>query len=277
MADSIQQAYVSARAALLDALEALGPHRQALILVGAQAIYLHTGEGEFSVSPFTYDADLAIDPTELADEPRIIELMRQAGFHQTDQPGIYRKADGTEVDLLVPEALSGPGRRGARLGAHGSRAAMKVYGLEGVVVDHGPRLVSALEPRDQRTYAIEVAGPAALLVAKLHKVGERIGQRPHRQDHKDAFDIYRILRAISRADLVASLSRLRHDPRSAAVTAEALELLREHFCTTEGRGLQMVVRHVEGLEDPAFIAASCVALSRELLSAVDEAYRRPGA
>jgi hypothetical protein len=35
--------YILARAALLDALEALGAQREAAILVGAQAIYLHTG------------------------------------------------------------------------------------------------------------------------------------------------------------------------------------------------------------------------------------------
>ena len=35
---------ISAREGLLDAVEALGPHSEAVILVGAQAIYVHTGE-----------------------------------------------------------------------------------------------------------------------------------------------------------------------------------------------------------------------------------------
>jgi hypothetical protein len=43
--------YVNAREVLLDALEALGAHRASLILVGAQAIYLHTGEAEIAVAP----------------------------------------------------------------------------------------------------------------------------------------------------------------------------------------------------------------------------------
>ena len=34
--------YVDARETLLDAVEALGPHGDAVILVGAQAIYVHT-------------------------------------------------------------------------------------------------------------------------------------------------------------------------------------------------------------------------------------------
>jgi hypothetical protein len=44
---------VSARRALLDALDALGPHRDAVILVGAQAIYLHTGSAEVADVPPT--------------------------------------------------------------------------------------------------------------------------------------------------------------------------------------------------------------------------------
>ena len=36
------QDYIAARETLLDAVEALGPHSDAVILVGAQAIYVHT-------------------------------------------------------------------------------------------------------------------------------------------------------------------------------------------------------------------------------------------
>ena len=54
-----------ARRVLLDGLVALGEHRQALILVGAQAIYLHTGDADLAVAPFTTDSDLVLDPTRL--------------------------------------------------------------------------------------------------------------------------------------------------------------------------------------------------------------------
>jgi hypothetical protein len=36
--------YIQARRVLLDVLDALGSHRQSIVLVGAQAVYLHTGE-----------------------------------------------------------------------------------------------------------------------------------------------------------------------------------------------------------------------------------------
>lgn len=54
--------YVLARFVLLDALQALGPHLDAVVLVGAQAVYFHTGNVELIVVPTTTDADLALFP-----------------------------------------------------------------------------------------------------------------------------------------------------------------------------------------------------------------------
>lgn len=271
MANSNEPEYIRARSALLDALEALGPHRQSIILIGAQAIYLHTGETEFAVAPFTYDADLALDPRSLAEAPRIIEAMQAAGFSPTDQPGIYTKTDRSQVDLLVPAALGGrPGHRGAGLGHHGNRAAMQVRGIEGALVDCKPTPITAMEANDPRQFVIEVAGPAALLVAKVHKVAERVGQPLHRQDDKDAFDIYRLLRAVQTEDLATNLKRLRYHELSATVTQEALPLFKELFSEATAIGTQMVIRHVEGLEDVDFIAASCVSLSQDLLNALGD-------
>jgi hypothetical protein len=45
---------------------------------------------------------------------------------------------------------------------------------------------------DMPLAAINVAGPAALLVAKLHKLGER-KDAPHRLIDKHAYDVYRLL------------------------------------------------------------------------------------
>lgn len=71
---------VAARGVLLDALDALGTHRKAVVLVGAQAIYLHVGEGDLAVAPYTTDGDLAIDPRELDDEPELARTLEAAGF-----------------------------------------------------------------------------------------------------------------------------------------------------------------------------------------------------
>ena len=68
--------------------------------------------------------------------PSIIDAMRGAGFVLGDQPGLFSRDERHKVDLLVPAAVGGAGRRGARLGVHGTRAAMKVHGLEGALVSH---------------------------------------------------------------------------------------------------------------------------------------------
>ena len=59
--------YVAARRVLLDALTALTGHLDNLILVGAQAVYHHTGEGLLNVPLMTTDADLAINVDGLCD------------------------------------------------------------------------------------------------------------------------------------------------------------------------------------------------------------------
>ena len=69
MPGDVDPLYVRARTALLDALDALEPHLDALVLVGAQAVYLHTSETELAVAEYTTDADLAVAPGELADTP----------------------------------------------------------------------------------------------------------------------------------------------------------------------------------------------------------------
>jgi hypothetical protein len=62
--------YVRARTALLDAVGALHAHRHALVLVGAQAIYLHTGDADLAVAEYTTHADFTVSPADLADACR---------------------------------------------------------------------------------------------------------------------------------------------------------------------------------------------------------------
>ncbi len=71
--------YVAARRALLDALDALAPHLDALVLVGAQAVYLHTGASQLAVAAYTTDADMAIAPDLISDTPLVEGLLTDAG------------------------------------------------------------------------------------------------------------------------------------------------------------------------------------------------------
>jgi hypothetical protein len=112
----VDELYVLARSVLLDALDALGPHREACVLVGAQAIYLRVGEADLAVAPFTTDGDLIIDPRRLSDVPPVERGLPAAGFalRGEDSVGIWvtrRETHGhadieVAVDMLVPEAVS---------------------------------------------------------------------------------------------------------------------------------------------------------------------------
>ena len=263
---------IDARETLLDAVEALGPHIDAAILVGAQAIYVHTEseDSSFALAPFTYDADIVLDPKLLGSSPAIVDAMSRAGFRLGDQPGLYRRGVGPRVDLLVPESVGGPGRRAARLGGHGNRAAMKVHGLEGALVSHTRVKVGSLSPGTDRSCILKVARPSALLVAKMHKIGERLQDSDARRREpiaKDAFDVYRLLRAVDTPEMASEFQFLRAHEVSSRVTTEALSMFQDLFSTRSGTGTGLVVQSVRGLENPDFIAESSVALSRDLLEA----------
>ena len=140
--------YVAARTVLLDALEALGSQREAIIVVGAQAIYMHSEDGGIAgYAPYTTDADLALAPSRLADEPHIEKLLEDASFVQKGDPGIWWKTtivDGmprdVEVDIMVPEHFApAGGRRSVRLPPHDKMIARKAIGLEGAILDHDLR------------------------------------------------------------------------------------------------------------------------------------------
>jgi hypothetical protein len=262
--------YVLARRVLLDALEALGPHRAAVILIGAQAIYLHTGDTGLSVVPYTTDADIALNPERLAARPPLEVALRAAGFElRPDQPGTWNSPDARiPIDLMVAEALGGGGRRAARLGpVHGNRVARKGLGLEAAVVDSSPLVVGALDLQDPRRIEVAVAGPAALLVMKLHKLADR-QQTPTRLDDKDALDVYRLLQTIPLIVFLDGFERLTASSLSARVSRQALDLLQVLFSSPTATGSSMAARALAPIEDPATIAASCAALAADLFAAV---------
>lgn len=118
--------------------------------------------------------------------------MQEAGFSLLQrkdhaEPGSWvttRRVGAEElivpVDLIVPEAFSpAGGRRSVQLGAHDKMAVRRTHGLEAALVDNGTLTIGALDSSDERSVEVRVAGPAALLVAKLHKLHDRAaaGQR----------------------------------------------------------------------------------------------------
>lgn len=274
----MDELYVIARRVLLDALDALGEHRDATILVGAQAIYLHTGDADLGVVAYTTDADLAFDPDLLAEIPPLEQALEGAGFvGSTSAIGIWKTRRRTsasldidvQVDLLVPTTASpGTGRRAARLPGHGVNAARKVDGLEGVLVDLAEHDIASLEPAaDPRVVRAKVAGPGALLVAKMFKIHERRGSA--RANDKDALDVLRILQGVSTEGLARRFESILADTRSANTGARALDLFAELFGSRASEGAIMAVRAAQPVMDADQVRLTCEALAGDLLEVLE--------
>lgn len=263
---------VQTRAALLDAIDALGAHRDAVIVIGAQAVHLRTGGVDVAIAETTKDADVALDPRSLADDPLVEAAMTSAGFLPAvpPQPGSWATPAGIPVDLMVPEALAGAGgrsARGARIPPHSRKATRRARGLEAVLVDNDEIEIRALDPRDARSVRVRVAGPAALLVAKVHKIWER-RDSPSRLNDKDAHDAYRLLRKYETVGLAEILERLLDDQLSRDVTAEAIDHLAELFGSSDALGAVMAGRAEEGLGDPEQVAVAISILAGDLVADV---------
>jgi len=280
---------VRTRRALLDALDALEGQRDALVVIGAQALYFHTGSAPVAMSEETKDADIGIDRTKLREDPRIEAALEDAGFHRdlkSPQPGTWINTDGIPVDLMVPEAMAGEAgsnRRGARIPPHDKGAMRRAIGLEGTVVDNAVEEVRSLEPGDERAFSVRMAGPGALLVAKLHKVGERSAQDDKRLRDKDAHDLYRLLVAVDTQDLAEKVLLLLRNEFSLSVAEQALNYLEDLFAAgPDAMGSIRAGRAEEGIGEPETVAASVSILADDLLVAIDagmvsRASRRGGA
>ncbi len=212
----VNNGYVVARRNLIQALEALGGYRrEAVVVVGAQAVYLQTQEiGITPFLPFTLDSDIAVDPRILESTPPIRETLEKHGYsHRVGQPGLYwapgssdeQPLDGAAVDILVPEEFaSGSSRRDAGLPGDNQRAARRTPGLEAALYDKDLLQIEDLVDPN-RILEAYVAGPAALLVAKAQKIVER-GE--DRLKAKDASDVFLLLRAFDIEELTRRFEAL---------------------------------------------------------------------
>ena len=252
----------------------LAPHGDAIILAGAQAVYLHTGTADLAIAPYTTDGDLVLDPLLLGDAPELEAGMSAAGFHLQQQPGGHvepgiwlasASAAGEEflvpVDLIVPEgAASGTGRRAARLGGHGARAARRAVGLEAALVDNSRMTIAALDPADARSLQARVAGPAALLVAKAHKLHDRVASgRAARLEDKDASDVVRLMQTTRPDEIAVTLNALTQDAVAGPPTTAALTYIDELFGRRGRPGIEMASRALRTAIPEDRVQAICVA------------------
>lgn len=111
---------------------------------------------------------------------------------------------------------------------------------------------------------IKVAGPAALIASKAHKLGERL-ETPHRLQAKDAGDVYRLFDATAVTDMGSLTKRILSDGRSATTTVKALDYLRRLFATPRSPGIQLALQALAGIIDEATITTSMTTYTRDLL------------
>jgi hypothetical protein len=264
--------YVAARAVLLDALEALGSHLENVVLVGAQAVYHHTGATTLNVPVMTTDADLALDTRLLSDEPEIGASLRNAGFAPGANPGHWIGAGDVAVDLMVVPYQANTQKRSARsarIPPHEAKTARITPGLEPALVDCQRAGIGALSPGDNRRFTIRVAGPAALLVAKAIKLNERLAHVDHRPDRvkeKDALDAFRILQAVETEELITGFRSHLADEHAARSSKLGIDILRTHATSIGGQLPQLAAR--AAMDDPV-VAPSFVILTQALLAIMD--------
>lgn len=263
--------YVAARAVLLDALGALGGHLPTIIVVGAQAVYLHTGDGDFVEPPMTTDGDLVLNAESLKTSPEITAAMAAAGFNKGTNPGRWTGRGEVAVDIMVAPFQSGRAAkdaRSARLVGHEKWSARPTAGLEPALVDNGPHTLHALDADDHRWVQVNVAGPAALLVAKIIKFEERLNDikaQGKRVKQKDALDMLRLLQAVDTEDLLAGFRRHIADSHARDVSIRALDFLDKQG-TSATSPLAQAAAAVDG-GNPA-TAPSFAALARDLVGRV---------
>ncbi|OLT19918.1 hypothetical protein BJF78_10125 [Pseudonocardia sp. CNS-139] len=246
-----------AREVLLDSLDALVEHASAITVVGAQAIYLRSADVDLTVATFTSDADFSVDPDLLESEPLLQQAMTAAGFMRKDRwPGQWyasRRVGSTTadigVDLLVPMSVAGrPGKRGVDIPPHDKRAAGKADGLEAALLDADVMDIATLRPvgtEGHRVRSARVAGPAALLVAKAHKIAERREQlRP--LENKDSGDVVRLMMATDPDDVASRFQALLKNERTAMATAAGIAKLRGLFGGVRTVGTLMAVKALAG-------------------------------
>lgn len=246
-----------ARRVLLDGLQALEPHLEAITVVGAQAVYLRTIEAALSSAAYTTDGDLSLDPQLLRNEPLIESALTDAGFTRiANQSGLWQKpetiggkTEPIELDLLVGESLAEGGRRSTRIPPHDDMATRRVRGIELACVDRSPMVIGSLESGDSRNIIVNVAGKAALLVAKAYKISDRLddaAKYPDRLVDKDAGDALRIMMTTRPQELADTLAALQDDPRVDQIAAEGVRKIRSLFGARSAPAVDMAVAALRG-------------------------------
>jgi hypothetical protein len=111
-----------------------------------------------------------------------------------------------------------------------------------------------------------VAGPAALIIAKTAKIGDRLMGSSKRRTSKDAHDVYRLLLATQTELLGQLFQKLLSNPISAPESQIGLTALTQPFAKSQdAHGNRLAAEAAKGIADADLLMASSWALASDLV------------
>jgi hypothetical protein len=138
-------------------------------------------------------------------------------------------------------------------------------GLEAALVDNSIMTIAALDPLDSRSMEAKVAGAAALLVAKLHKLHDRVARgREDRLHDKDAADVVRLMQATMPTEIAVTMAALAGDVLAGPSTLDAIKYLDELFGRRGRPGIEMAGNALRTAMPKDRVSALCIAYAGSL-------------
>ena len=251
--DYLPEAIERVKAKCLTVAQVLGDElmSQAVIVGGLvpTLLYLDAApSAETGLHVGTLDLDLALDLVILDDEryEAISERLSRAKFSLDEkEDGRFRRQrwrspNGILVDFLMPPVP--PDNKGGRLQSlTQDLAAFTMRGLDMALTNPVPVALGGLDLAGRRvTRRILVCAPHVFVVLKALAIAGR-------DKHKDAYDIYFVLKNDEQEP--SALGGLAATLSNRDVVTEAVHLIDRDFRTVDGRGPQDVCRFLDRAED----------------------------
>jgi hypothetical protein len=115
---------------------------------------------------------------------------------------------------------------------------------------------------------VKVAGPAALLVAKAHKLHDRVRTgRSDRLEDKDAADVLRLMQTTDPTEIGAVFQGLAGNDTAAVVAWNGLSYINTLFGRRGSPAITMASRSLRGAVPEVRVQAICVGYTEALLKA----------
>jgi hypothetical protein len=126
------------------------------------------------------------------------------------------------------------------------------------MLDHNTETLSSLEPdSDARSVEVKVAGVVAILVAKAHKLRDRLAapKESGRLSNKDAGDVLALMMTSDGTEVAKRFTELLSIPEIAEATQDGLLQLRRQFGAPRSVGVNMAVDALDGVRLEQFVRA----------------------